>query len=117
MSVFANGQMSKNTNRFADGRQFIVARERNEDFVADAADVNNRLRRQRADKSAIEKRDHGNCCNVTSLHHQIVNSRKLSESMRLLWFQRDRQIDNFAIRNVKAVCREKSPVFRTIGEQ
>ena len=60
MRVLPNGQVSKNTNRLTDRWKFIVTRERNEHFIANAADINNGLGGQSADEFAVEKRDHVN---------------------------------------------------------
>jgi hypothetical protein len=58
MRVFANGQMRENPDGLADGGKFIITRKRNENFVADAVDVDRCLSRQRAYEFAVKKRDH-----------------------------------------------------------
>src|SRR4029450_11041867 len=52
LCVFPYVQMSQNANILASCRQFIVARKRNKNFVADSANIDNRLRGQRAAQSA-----------------------------------------------------------------
>ena len=51
-------QMSENFDRLTNCRKFVVARKRNKNFVADSADIDHRLRRQRMRESAMEKSDH-----------------------------------------------------------
>ena len=46
--VFAHVQMGQNLHRLARRREFVVARERDENFVADAAHIDDGLGRQRA---------------------------------------------------------------------
>jgi hypothetical protein len=50
--------MSQDSQRLADGRKFIVTRKRDKNFVTNAANIDDRLRRQRARELAIEKRNH-----------------------------------------------------------
>ena len=58
MRVFADGEMCQNADRLTDCRQFIVARERDENFVADAVNIDSRLRRKSRHEFAIEESDH-----------------------------------------------------------
>jgi hypothetical protein len=51
-------QVGEDLDRLTDRRKFIVTRKRNKNFVADTADIDRRLRRQRMRKSAMKKRDH-----------------------------------------------------------
>ena len=58
LSILAHVQMGENFNRLTNCRKFVIARERNENLVADPADVDRRLRRQRMRESAMKKSDH-----------------------------------------------------------
>src|SRR5437762_13407465 len=65
LCIFAHMQVSQNANTLASCRQFVVARKRNKNFVANSANIDNRLRGQRSDQFAVEKCDH---LIVTMLH-------------------------------------------------
>ena len=56
--VFPDMQMSQDVDGLSGGGQFVVARERDENFVADAAHVHDRLGRQSGGEFAVEKGDH-----------------------------------------------------------
>jgi hypothetical protein len=58
MGVFAHVQVGEDLDRLTNRRKFIVTRKRNKNFVADTADIDRRLRRQRMRQSAMKKRDH-----------------------------------------------------------
>jgi len=45
MRVFAHGQMGENSDGLTGGGKFVVTRKRNENFVADAVDIDRRLSR------------------------------------------------------------------------
>jgi len=77
------------------GGKFILTRERNENFVANPADVDNGLSRQSVDEFAVEKGDHGMLqgYNVKSLSRQILS----------LGFENQRKIDAFALGDVEAL--------------
>ena len=50
--------MRENADRLPDSRQLVVARQRNEHFVTDAAYIHNRLRGQGIYEFTIKERDH-----------------------------------------------------------
>src|SRR2546430_6685412 len=56
--VFPDVEMSQDLNGLSGGGQFIVARERNENFVADAAHVDDRLGGQGRSERPVEKGNH-----------------------------------------------------------
>ena len=57
--ILAHGQMRENADRLPDSRQLVVARQRNEHFVANAAYIHNRLRGQGIYEFTIKECDHG----------------------------------------------------------
>jgi hypothetical protein len=52
-------QMRENFNRLPDRGKLIVTRKRNKDLVANTANINCRLCRERVHQPAMEKCDHG----------------------------------------------------------
>src|SRR5688500_14664589 len=56
--VFADMEMRQDLHRLTGGGKFIVAGKRDENFVADATDIHNRLGGQGRREIAVEKRDH-----------------------------------------------------------
>jgi hypothetical protein len=56
--ILAHGQMREDANRLPDRRQLVIARQRNEYFVANSAYIDCCLGGQRAYQFAIEKGDH-----------------------------------------------------------
>src|SRR6266403_434916 len=69
--------MRENTNGLPRRRKFVVTRKRDENFVADAADIDDGLRGQGVDEFAVEEGDHGivtklNRYKVTTLNRRVV---------------------------------------------
>ena len=51
-------QMSQDAHRLPGRGKFVVTRKRDKDFVANSANIDNRLCRQCTDQFAVQKRDH-----------------------------------------------------------
>ncbi len=64
LSVFADVKMGQDVDRLTRRRELVVTRKRNENFVAHAADVDDRLGGQGRGKGAIEEGDHAEWLNV-----------------------------------------------------
>ena len=60
MCIFPYVKVGEDAHHLARRGKFVVARTRNNNFVADAANIDNRLSRLRTDEFAVEKRDHLN---------------------------------------------------------
>src|SRR5205823_5072260 len=59
LRILAHVQMRENFNRLTDCWKFVVTRKRNKNLVANTANIDRRLRRQRVNQAAMEKGDHG----------------------------------------------------------
>src|SRR5437868_2837018 len=83
MRIFADSQVRENTNGLAWFRKPIVAGERDENFVTNAADIDDCVRRQSAHQFTVEKSDHGFVKKIGALKRGNVLFVILSEAKNL----------------------------------
>src|ERR1700726_3218220 len=72
--------MSEDLHRLSSRGQFVVTRERNENFIADTADIDDRLSGQRGSESAVEKGDHEAIPNQRRWKSQVPNPKSQTNS-------------------------------------
>src|SRR5207249_11664209 len=95
---------------------------RNTHLVADAAEIINRLRRQRVHKFADDESDHfpfhlpHRSESAQRINNISISMFSVSSTAKLFWFQQQREIDAFPLRHVKAANRERFPVLRYVWE-